>query len=316
MRSILRLRGALFLPALLGLSACATYNPAYGGLPFPFPGDDGYGRRGDYGDYGRTNEWRRLDNDANRYANDVDRAIGISSSEERAVSRVVRDRARQLLQRTHPQEHRYVYPFPRNDYDGSSRSWWSSTDRSVERVLSSQNRREYRAWVNGDYYGGYNNRDGYYNGRYDDDYRGRRYEEDRRRYDPVYNDARRAAARREAAEIQRRREEEARRRYDDGRRAEERRRQEIQQREQRERQADARRRQQEAERRQSDARRNQDDRRRRQDEARPQRESDRRQDARRDGNRDRDDEARDRDDDRRQSAERGRGRNARPQRGN
>lgn len=168
----------------VGLSACTT-------LGFPYPDDGRYpdGRYPDNrrypgpvydrdGDYQQTTEYRSIGRDADAYTDLLDHELGLDGSQESLVERVLERRAEDLLRRTHPRDHRYVYPFPRDPRrSDTARRWWEDADREIERYLDSRQRDEYR----------YIARDLERYGRYDD----RRYDDrdyDDRDYDRDYDD--------------------------------------------------------------------------------------------------------------------------------
>jgi hypothetical protein len=130
----------------VGLSACTTL-----GLPGSYPGgypeggrypDPGYGR---YEDYRNTPEYRSAGRDADRYADLLDRELGLDGRQERDVEILLEQRVEGLLRNTHPRDHRYVYPFPRDQrLSATARRWWDDTDRTLNRYLDARQRDEYR----------------------------------------------------------------------------------------------------------------------------------------------------------------------------
>ncbi len=136
----------------LSLSACTTA----GVLGGPYPGQSRaprtprpvYDRPGpdrSPNDVRRTAEYRRIRQDAARYANLLKRELRLNNRQESAIQRLLIDRTEHLLQRTRPRDHRNVYPFPRNQrLPRAARSWWNTTDRQIERSLTERQRREYR----------------------------------------------------------------------------------------------------------------------------------------------------------------------------
>ncbi len=152
----------LALAGLVALTGCADLG--YLG------GNDRYGdyRRGptydDYGDYRRGNyDSRRIDRDAARYANEIDRYLRISNQEERAIRDILVGRTYDFLDRGGD------YPFPRRG--NRARSFWNQADRDIERVLDRRYREPYR------YYNRYGAQ------RYNEYYRYRRYDDRRGWYD-------------------------------------------------------------------------------------------------------------------------------------
>src|SRR5690606_25588092 len=151
---------------------CTTLGLPGGGYPYPdgrYP-DNRY-PDGRYGDYRQTAEYRNIGREADRYTNLLDRELGLNGGQEITIERILENRAADLLRRTPPQDHRYVFPFPRDQrLSASARRWWDSTDREINRHLSSRQRDVYR-YIPSDLerYGRYDVR------RYDD-----RYNRDRR----------------------------------------------------------------------------------------------------------------------------------------
>jgi hypothetical protein len=90
--------------------------------------------------------YHRADQDAARYARDVSRYVRLSPHQQRQVRAILADRAHHLLDRTHPHDHQYVYPFPRQvgERDRTVQRWWRDSDRAIERVMDSHQRRAYR----------------------------------------------------------------------------------------------------------------------------------------------------------------------------
>ena len=178
--------GALVVTALaLGLSACTSlYDIADGAYGTPdsrrYPDSrypDDYGRNDDYR---TTSEYRSVERDVDRYTDRLDRALRLSTSQERRVEALLRDRTYDLLRRTRRDEHRYVYPFPRNDNDRYTQRWWDDTDRAIEGVLDRRQRDEHRRLTRGY---GYNDRYDRNDDRYDD--RNRRDDDGDRRRDRI-----------------------------------------------------------------------------------------------------------------------------------
>jgi hypothetical protein len=181
---MLRRLPPLALLALLaaGLSGCATLGLPDYGYPDGYPDrrypDDRYPGQGYPGDYHQTTEYRSIGRDAERYTDLLDRELGLNGSQEYSIERVLEGRAERLLRSTHPRDHRYVYPFPRDQrLSDTARRWWDDTDREINRYLDGYQRDEYR-YIAGDL-----ERYGRYDGRYD---RNRRYD-DRYRDDDRYD---------------------------------------------------------------------------------------------------------------------------------
>lgn len=132
MGSYLRRNAPLFFIATLGLSiaGCAVY-----------AADDII--RGPSSDAHRY----RVDRDVSRYVGMVDRQVRLDRRQERAINRLLRDHSYRLLERTHPSDRRYVYPFPRRNYrsmNAAQREFWRDVDRRVERSLTQRQARRYR----------------------------------------------------------------------------------------------------------------------------------------------------------------------------
>ncbi len=170
---------AAALAGLVALTGCAELG--YLG------GNGGYGdyRRGSddrYEDYGYRGDYeRRINRDASAYANELDRYLRISNSEERAIRDLLVRRTYETLDRGG------AYPFPRRG--DHARSFWGRVDRDIERVLDRRYHEPYR------YYNRYGAQ------RYQDYYRYRRYDarrgwyDTRRRDDDRYDDGQRERAR-------------------------------------------------------------------------------------------------------------------------
>jgi hypothetical protein len=188
----LRRRTPLALLGLLalGLSACTTLGlPDYGYPGGRYPDNRRYpypdGGHDPYGDYRRSPEYQSVDRDADRYTDFLDRELGLDGSQERSVEAVLEHRAEDLLRRTHPRDHRYVYPFPRDQrLSGTARRWWDDVDREIERYLDRRQRDEYR-YIASDL-----ERYGRYDDRYDRQHRGGYYDRDGR-YDDYDRDGNR-----------------------------------------------------------------------------------------------------------------------------
>ncbi|MGB3542722.1 MAG: hypothetical protein WBA11_07360, partial [Rubrivirga sp.] len=212
-RSLLSLTALAGLVALSGCAGLGNYgnNDYYGNDRY---GNDRYedGRYGNdrYNNRGRSAFHRRVERDARRYVNDLDRYLRISNREERAIRDLLIDRTYRLLDQTNVRRHRDVYPFPRR---GRAQRWWAQTDRQVERILDRRFHEPY----------GYYNR--YGGQRYNEYYRHRRYDNRRGWYDTrrARNDGYRQGRQDERARDRRRDRRDAARRADrqqDRRRAE------------------------------------------------------------------------------------------------
>lgn len=257
-RSLLSLTALAGLVALSGCAGLGYYGDHYGG------GDYGDYRRAPSGDYGgrtgrTTSAYRsNVERDARHYVDELDRYLGISNREERAIRDLLIRRTYQLLDQTSYSRHGGVYPFPRRS--GRAQGWWNSVDREIERILDRRYREPY-AYYNR--YGGT---------RYTEYYRHRRYDarrgwyDTRQSYNDGYRDGRRTDARQDRRAQERRadrredrRDDQAERRQAEARRAAQQR-QEAQRRQEAERRQQAQRRQ-EAERRQQAQRRQEAERR-------------------------------------------------------
>jgi hypothetical protein len=98
--------------------------------------------------------YERVEQDARRYTQRLDRALHLSQRQERSIARLLMDRTYALLDRTPRSEHDRVYPFPRQDgrrMDRFARRWWQETDRRIEHHLNRRQVRQYRAWNHSDY---------------------------------------------------------------------------------------------------------------------------------------------------------------------
>lgn len=93
--------------------------------------------------------YQRAERDARHYTRDVARAVRLSPAQQRAVHERLTVRSHRLLERTHPADHRYVYPFPRRagERDRDVKRFWREMDRSIERTLAPPQRRAYRDYV-------------------------------------------------------------------------------------------------------------------------------------------------------------------------
>lgn len=138
----------LFGAVAVGLSACSTLDPFYTGrAPYPDARYPDNRRAPDYGrhdDYRRTSEYRQVRRDADRYTDFLDRELRLNGRQERAIETLLRRRAEDLLRRTHPRDHRYVYPFPRDGRNRAARSFWDRADRDINRILNRRQRDDYR----------------------------------------------------------------------------------------------------------------------------------------------------------------------------
>lgn len=147
-------RLSLLAFGLLLLGGCGTLNDyadRYGGRD-RYPDSQRYpdSRRDDgYDDYSRTDEYRRITQDADDYARRVGDELRVGSGQERRIRDLLVDRTARLLQQTRARDHRAVYPFPRRFRDDSraARTFWSSADRDIERILGRQDADAYRLYV-------------------------------------------------------------------------------------------------------------------------------------------------------------------------
>ncbi len=181
--------------ALVALAGCAdlgsiqdVYNRTGNGRT----SDGGYGRADDYS---RTREYRRISSDAADYARRVDASLRIGSSQERRIRDLLTDRTARLLERTNARDHSRVYPFPRrfSGESGAARSFWSSADRDIERILGRRDADVYRRYVRAG--GRYDDR-GQYDTRNNDRgrYDNRDRDDDRRRDDRGRDDGERSGS--------------------------------------------------------------------------------------------------------------------------
>lgn len=110
---------ALFVVLVLA-SGCATY--VY--------------ERGYDSDY----YYRRIEPDAVRYVQMLDRDLQLDRDQARRIERLLQSRARHLLDHTPVHAHGRVYPFPRErrHHRRAVRSWWRDADRHIGRVLSAR----------------------------------------------------------------------------------------------------------------------------------------------------------------------------------
>jgi hypothetical protein len=136
---------AFLLFALAGSGCAAT---GYGTIPRP---SDGVivSRPAPPPPVRSARVYRRAETDAARYARDMRPFVGLTARQERAVREILADRTVALLDRTHPRDHPFVYPFPRraHERDRLVQRWWRDSDRAVERVLDRQQRRAYQDYV-------------------------------------------------------------------------------------------------------------------------------------------------------------------------
>ena len=158
---------------LLLLGGCGTLNEyadRYGGRAGNrYPDSQRYpdSRRDDrYDDYSRTDEYRRITQDADDYARRVDDQLRVGSGQERRIRDLLVDRTARLLQQTRARDHRAVYPFPRRFRDDTraAQNFWSAADRDIERILGRQDAEAYRYY---DRNGGRYDPGRYGQGRYD-----------------------------------------------------------------------------------------------------------------------------------------------------
>lgn len=92
----------------------------------------------DRNDRGARDLERRLERDAGRYANQLDRQLRLSKQQERRIERTLVNRGYDLVARNGSR----AYPFPRTDR-GRLGNWWSTTDRAVAQHLSREQQRAY-----------------------------------------------------------------------------------------------------------------------------------------------------------------------------
>jgi hypothetical protein len=119
---------------------------------------------------------RQIDRDAQAYVQHLDRHLRLDRRQRADMRQVLADRTHHLMRNTRPNQRGQVYPFPR-EYDrrmnSSVRRFWVNADRDLERMMSRQQREEFR-WLK------------------DRDSRDRRYDDRRdRRYDNRRPDNRR-----------------------------------------------------------------------------------------------------------------------------
>ena len=81
---------------------------------------------------------RRLERDASRYANQLDRQLRLSNKQERRIERVLVNRGYDLVVRNGAR----AYPFPRTDR-GRLGNWWNTTDRAIAQHLDRRQRAAY-----------------------------------------------------------------------------------------------------------------------------------------------------------------------------
>lgn len=169
------------LPALLGLtvlslSACTTlYDTGVyrGDRPgartnrpvYDRPGQDHRRDEARRNEARRSQEYNRLRRDARQYTNLLDRELRLNGRQERAIERLLIERAENTLYRSDRRDNRryqqQAYPFPRDTrLSSSAQRWWNGTDRRIERVLDRNQRREYRYIARDlERYGRYDRRD-------------------------------------------------------------------------------------------------------------------------------------------------------------
>ena len=141
----------LLSAALVVLGGCADLGYAQGPYGARYPTTNRTSDRGRADDYSRTTQYRRISSDAADYARRLDASLGLGNGQERRIRDLLIDRTARLLQRTNPRDHRAVYPFPRR-FSGDSRaarSFWSSADRDIERILDRRDADAYRTYVRG-----------------------------------------------------------------------------------------------------------------------------------------------------------------------
>ena len=119
--------------------------------------NDGYGYGYDSGYY------RAVQRDVREYADALDRYLGISNRQEKAVREILEYRAYELLEATRVRDHARVYPFPRRP--GRAERFWALADRDIARVLD---RRYHEPYAYYNRYGGDRYREYYRHRRYDD----------------------------------------------------------------------------------------------------------------------------------------------------
>ena len=89
----------------------------------------------------------RVAYDVDDYVDFLGRRLHLSRRQEVRIRRDLERRTHHLLERTHPRDRRYVYPFPRRFEHERNRAvarWWDHTDRRIERLLTHRQRAEYR----------------------------------------------------------------------------------------------------------------------------------------------------------------------------
>lgn len=139
-----RAAAALFVVAFLG-SGCTV---GAGGILLP-PQQRPVGAHRPAPPVHSVHLYHRADRDARTYTRQVARAVRLSAYQQRVIHDIVSHRAFDLLDRTHPRDLRYVYPFPRRAYEHErlARRFWREVDREIERVLNPHQRRAYREFV-------------------------------------------------------------------------------------------------------------------------------------------------------------------------
>lgn len=88
--------------------------------------------------------YTRAARDADRYVRALDREIGLDRRQERRIRDLLADRAYDRVARKARRDRDRYYPFPRRAADRRNRSWWSNTDRKIERLLDRRQRHAYR----------------------------------------------------------------------------------------------------------------------------------------------------------------------------
>jgi hypothetical protein len=93
--------------------------------------------------------YRQADRDARMYTRRVARSVVLTPVQQRAVHERLTVSSHRFLERTHPADRQYVYPFPRRagERDRDVRRFWRDADRAIERTLAPAQRRVYRDYV-------------------------------------------------------------------------------------------------------------------------------------------------------------------------
>lgn len=144
------------------------------------------------GDRHQSRYYDRVHHDVREYVRIMDRRLRLDPRQQQRIHHLLDDRAERLLDRTHPRDHAYVYPFPRR-LDNRRQNqhlerWWLDADRQIERQLDRYQRDEYRYMTRPYGYrdGRYDRRDGRYDrrdGRYDRRDNGRKRGHQKKRHD-------------------------------------------------------------------------------------------------------------------------------------